>query len=112
MLYKEIIAVCSEIQTRHINALCGKNAEFLNVKLGGTQCNQGVLRGKGLILQPSTQTKVYHPKCRGSKQEWSTMFPERTFKVTSSIAGQDTRLTNLKFLAVFVRHLRRESTSN
>jgi len=33
MLFKEIIAVCSEIHTKHINTLCGQNAEFLNVKL-------------------------------------------------------------------------------
>ena len=33
MLYKEIIAVCSEIHTKHINTLCGQNVELLNVKL-------------------------------------------------------------------------------
>ena len=33
MLYREIIAVCSEIQTKHINTLCGLNLELLNVKL-------------------------------------------------------------------------------
>ena len=33
MLYREIIAVCSEIHTKHINTLCGQNIEFLNVKL-------------------------------------------------------------------------------
>ena len=33
MLYKEIIAVCSQIHTKHINTLCGRNAELLNVKL-------------------------------------------------------------------------------
>jgi len=33
MVYKEIIAVCSEIHTKHINALCGLNVEFVNVKL-------------------------------------------------------------------------------
>ena len=27
MLYSEIIAVCSEIHTEHINTLCGKNVE-------------------------------------------------------------------------------------
>ena len=32
MLYKEIIFVCSEIRTKHTNALCGEDAEFLNVK--------------------------------------------------------------------------------
>jgi len=28
MLCKEIIAVCSEIHTEHINTLCGQNVEF------------------------------------------------------------------------------------
>jgi hypothetical protein len=36
MLYREIIAVCSQIHTKHTNALCGQNAEYLNVKLGDT----------------------------------------------------------------------------
>jgi len=33
MLYIEIIAVCSQIHTKHINRLCGQNVELLNVKL-------------------------------------------------------------------------------
>ena len=33
MLYREIIAVCSEIHTKHINTVCGQNVELLNVKL-------------------------------------------------------------------------------
>jgi hypothetical protein len=33
MLYREIMAVCSEIHTKHINTLCGHNVELLNVKL-------------------------------------------------------------------------------
>jgi hypothetical protein len=28
MLYREIIAVCSEIRTKHINTLCGQNVEL------------------------------------------------------------------------------------
>jgi len=32
MLYGEIIAVCSQIHTKHINTLCGQNVELLNVK--------------------------------------------------------------------------------
>jgi len=34
MLYREIIAVCSEIHTKHINTVCEQNVELLNVKLG------------------------------------------------------------------------------
>jgi hypothetical protein len=33
MLYSEIIAVCSQIHTKHINTLCGQKIEFVNVKL-------------------------------------------------------------------------------
>ena len=33
MLYREIIAVCSKIHTKHIDTLCRQNVEFVNVKL-------------------------------------------------------------------------------
>jgi len=33
MLYREIIAVCSEIHTEHTNTVCGQNVELSNVKL-------------------------------------------------------------------------------
>jgi len=33
MLYREIIAVCSEIHTKHINTLCGQNVElYINIQ--------------------------------------------------------------------------------
>jgi hypothetical protein len=44
MLYREVIAVYSQINTKHINTLCGQNVEFVNVKLmvhivtTGAQC--------------------------------------------------------------------------
>jgi hypothetical protein len=33
IFYREIIAVCSQIHTKHISKLCGQNVELLNVKL-------------------------------------------------------------------------------
>jgi len=33
MLYREIIAVCSQIHTKHTSTLCGQNLQLLNVKL-------------------------------------------------------------------------------
>ena len=33
MLYWEIMAVCSEINTKHIITVCGQDVELLNVKL-------------------------------------------------------------------------------
>ena len=35
MLYREIIAVYSEIHTKHINKLCGQNAAFPTLKANG-----------------------------------------------------------------------------
>ena len=36
MLYREIMVVCSEIHTKHINKQCGQNVEFVGVEPGGT----------------------------------------------------------------------------
>ena len=36
MLYTKIIAVCSQIRTKHTKTLCGQNLEFARVKPGGT----------------------------------------------------------------------------
>ena len=42
MLYREIMAVCSQIHTKHINTLCGQNVELLNVKSGDALRNDNV----------------------------------------------------------------------
>jgi hypothetical protein len=47
MLYREIIAVCSEIYTKHINTPRGQNVELLNVKLA--------------IYKDPVRTAQYHP---------------------------------------------------
>ena len=47
MLYREIIAVCSQIHTNHLNTLCGHNVEFLDVKPSGTYSNRWALEGSG-----------------------------------------------------------------
>jgi hypothetical protein len=44
MLYSEIIAVCSENHTKHINTLCGQNVEFVNVKLVVHIVTSGLLK--------------------------------------------------------------------
>jgi hypothetical protein len=33
MLFREIMAVCSQIHTKHINTVCGQNVGLWNVKL-------------------------------------------------------------------------------
>jgi len=51
MLYREIMAVCSEIHTKHINTctLCGQNVELLNVKLVVHIVTTGLQRVQSLL---------------------------------------------------------------
>jgi len=44
MLYREIIAVCSEIHTKHIDILCGQNVEILRVEPGGTYSDHWAIK--------------------------------------------------------------------
>jgi hypothetical protein len=44
MLYSEIIAVCFEIHTKHINTLCGQSEQLRNVKLVLNIVTTGSLR--------------------------------------------------------------------
>jgi len=45
MLYREIIAVCSRIHTKHTNTLCGQNVVLLNVKPDGTYSDHWATNG-------------------------------------------------------------------
>ena len=49
VLCREIMAVCSEIHTKHINTLCGQNVELLNVKLVVHIVTTGLQRVKSLL---------------------------------------------------------------
>ena len=46
MLYREIIAVCFQIHTKHINTQCGQNVELLNVNLAVHIVTTGLQRVK------------------------------------------------------------------
>jgi hypothetical protein len=55
MLYGEIIAGCSEIDTKHINTLCGQNVELLNVKLAVHIVTAGLK-----VVSMSSQHATHH----------------------------------------------------
>jgi hypothetical protein len=42
VLYREIIAVCSEIRTKHVNTLCGQRVEILNIKPVAHEVTAGI----------------------------------------------------------------------
>jgi len=66
MRYREIIADCSEIHTKHINALCGQNVEFLNVKAGGPKLSLRLSKVNRPWIwgQFADQKRVYPLKCQ------------------------------------------------
>ena len=45
MLCREVIAVCSQIDTKHIHTLRGQNVEFLYVKPGDTHSDHLGVKG-------------------------------------------------------------------
>ena len=51
MLYREIIAICSEIHTERINTLCGQNVELLNAKLVVHTVTTGLWRVKSQAVK-------------------------------------------------------------
>jgi len=52
MLYREIIAVCSQIHTKHINTVCGQNVVLLNVKLAVHIVTNGLIIGTFALVIP------------------------------------------------------------
>ena len=49
MVYREIMAVCSQIHTKHTNKLCGQNVELLNVELAVQIVTTELHRVKSLL---------------------------------------------------------------
>jgi hypothetical protein len=58
LLYREIIAVCSEIRTKHINTVCGQNVELLSVKLAVHIVTTGLCRVNLTVREICTQPYV------------------------------------------------------
>jgi hypothetical protein len=87
MLYREIIAVCSESHTKHVNTLCGQNVEFVNVKPGGTYSSHWALEGYYICLMWRVRNVGWH-------------FCTRTTPVTDSLPFSPDAFITLR--AVFV----------
>ena len=60
MLYRERIAVCSQIHTKHINTLCGQNVELLLVKLAVHIVTTGLWRVRNERTRYAHYTDAVH----------------------------------------------------
>jgi hypothetical protein len=65
MLYREIITVCSEIHTKHINTLCGQNVELLHVKPHSICINQS-----GFNVELTRKKKKFYDGCSDLSQTY------------------------------------------
>ena len=93
MMYREVITVCSEIHTKHINTLCGQNVELLNVKTGGTYSNHWALKGKISVIKTS-QLMQY--------SEIIAVCSQIHTKYTNTLRGQNVELLNVKLVVHIV----------
>ena len=87
MLYREIIDVCSEIHTKHINTLCGQNVELLNVKTGGTYSDCWALSVSDSVIKTS-QLMLY--------REIIAVCSQIHTKHINTLCGQNVELLNVK----------------
>ena len=87
MLYREIIAVCSQIHTKHINTLCGQNVE-LYIK------TQSVPRSKHSVSVTNTNRSMLY-------REIIAVCSQIHTKHINTLRGQNEELLNVK-LAVHI----------
>jgi hypothetical protein len=85
MLYREIIVVCSEIHTKHINTLCGQNGELLNVKHSGTESNHWALEGSELMISKCTAKLSCKISAFLHTQYWRFAFDSHRTKQSISV---------------------------
>ena len=71
MLYREIIAVCSQIHKKHINTLCGQNVEILNAKLAVHNSKRSALNCSNITSYAHVvkQTGSIHPRVKKKGRE-------------------------------------------
>ena len=91
MLYREIIAVFSQIHTKYINTLCGQNVELLNVKLAVHIMTTGLQRVKSAIKTSQLMLN----------REMINVCSQIHTKHINTLCGQNIELLNVK-LAVHI----------
>jgi len=93
MLFREVIAVCSEIHTSHINTVCGQNVKLLNVKLA-------VCKDSVRTAQQTHSASVIKTSQLMLFREVIAVCSEINTKHINTVCWQNVELLNIK-LAVY-----------
>jgi hypothetical protein len=114
MLYKEIIAVCSQIHTKHIKTLCGE-IEFVSVESGGIL---EYIRNAYLLTHSMEQSLSWEANRFAAIQEISRILANRSFITAftsavhlalsrvSSIQSIPPHTTSWRFILILSSYLR------
>jgi hypothetical protein len=107
MLHREIIAVCSQMHTTHINTLCGLKAELLNVKLVVHIVTTGILRVNIHYTQIQSVPRSKHISVIKTSQlmlykEITAVFAEIHTKHINTMCGHNVELFNVKLVVHIV----------
>ena len=80
-MYREIIAVYSQIQTKHTNTLCGQNVELLNANLSGTYSDHWSSESKKAqyLLTPWSRVLLEKLTVSAASQDIPRIFGTRNF---------------------------------
>ena len=89
-MYREIIAVCSEIHTKHINTLCGQNVE-LYIK------TQSVPRSKHSVSVIQTNRLTLY-------REIIAVCPQIHTKRKNTLCGQNVEYSSVKAGGTYSNH--------
>jgi hypothetical protein len=100
MLYTEIMAVCYEIHTKHINTLCGQEAESVIVKPGGAYSNQRATEKRLCQRQVSTTPPTGPIKLQPSATTYQTKFKSLPLSYLYNCVTED--LLTAEILYVFL----------
>jgi hypothetical protein len=82
MLHSEIIAVCSQIHTKHVNALCGQNVPRSKHSVSVIKTNQLMLYSEIIAVCSQIHTEHINTPC-GQNVPRSKHTPSRLVKPVS-----------------------------
>jgi len=109
MLYREIIAVCSEIHTKHINTLCEQNVELLNDNLVVHKVYWALEGFTEIQIEPVCVARISLPQREDAREGLSS--PGEPISLSEVYAGWcHTASCSLQSLGLFLSTHRQSSS--
>jgi hypothetical protein len=113
MLYREIIADCSQIYTKHINTLCAQKVECLIVKPGGTYSNHWAVKGLSISQKRCLLALISRISSFINGVKWWWIVTQRPIKYWCVEHHQSTNRTGFQlWIRTFMWQITLQSSAN